>query len=175
MKKLFSMLAVFALVVVSAFTFSACGKKAETLTNEDVVGVWYSTQVVVAGRANASENGTYTYEKYLELKAKEDSSTPWGAGEETLYYALKNVLQNYKLEEGVGDEKGKVYCKGIAQADLAYSVEATWEIVDNQVKLYTDDEDVSSITWTKDGDSVTVTVSFANNSSCTYTLAKVAA
>lgn len=167
-----------AMMFVAMFGFAACGTKGEgeqQLTNADVAGVWYSTQVVVAGREEG--NGTYTYARYQELKAiDEGTDRDLTAAEQIEYGMLGNaILQNFKLEVGEGTEKGKVYSKGVAEDETAYEEAATWEIVNNKVELTVDDDDVTSITWTRDNDLAIVTITFANNSSCTYTLAKVAA
>ena len=168
-RSIVNMLAVFVLLLACTLGFAACGKKNETatLTNDDVVGVWYSTQVVVAGRSEG--NGTYTYERYLELKAiDEGTERDLTSAEIIEYTSLKNVISNYKLTED-----GKVYQKTIIAANYGDEEDATWQIVNNQVKVTTDAEDVSSITWSRNNNLAIVTVSFTNGSSCTYTLAKV--
>ncbi|MBR1925723.1 MAG: hypothetical protein IJ837_02585 [Clostridia bacterium] len=171
-----------AMIFVAMFGFAACGPKGEDeqqLTNADVAGVWYSTQVVVAGKTgeDASSNGTYTYTRYQELKAIDDGDERDLTLEEQLEYHMFGyaILQNYKLELGEGTAKGKVYNKGVAEDENNYAEVATWEIVNNKVELTVDDEDITSITWARSNDLAIVTISFADESTCTYTLAKVAA
>jgi len=175
-----------AMMFVAMFGFAACGPKGEgeqQLTNADVVGVWYSTRVVITGETgeDAYLNGTYTNDRYLALKAiDEGTERDLTSAEQTEYYTLKGtsvksgILQNYKLEAGEGTEKGKVYSKGIAQEN--YVETATWEIANNVVEITAKDGNgVSSITWARDNDLAIITVSFADGSVYTFTLAKVAA
>lgn len=173
MKKFIFSLLAFMFVLPVAFGLVACGNKEETktLTKEEVVGVWYSTKVVIAG---GEYDGEYTYARYQELKAIDEGTTrELEEDEPEEYFMLNRILQNFKLEEGVGDAKGKVYRKELAQADTYYSETATWEIVNNEVKIYVDDEGISSITWARDGDLAIVTITFTDNETNTYTLAKV--
>ena len=140
MKKFIFSLLAFMFILPVAFGIVACGNKneAETLKKEDVVGVWYSTKVVIAG--GTEYDGEYTYARYQELQEIDEGDTrELTTAERQEYYKLSRILQNYKLEDGVGNAKGKIYYKAISQADTQYSETATWEIVNNEVKVYVDD------------------------------------
>ena len=114
MKKLFSMLAVFAMVVVSAFAFSACGNKG--LTASDVVGEWYTESANY--KDGDAEAVTYTFAQF-------DAAHTASSAE---YNQLKSFFKSFKVTED-----GKIQAKDYFAEDNTYADYGTWEIKDGKL------------------------------------------
>ena len=118
MKKLLSTLAVFALLVVSALGFTACGKKADTLKASDIVGDYTTTQVVFTAEGE-TESETKTRAEFLEIENPSLEYNKW--------YPF---FSDYRATAD-----GKLLEKDLDEAEAAYEAEeayvADWEVKNN--------------------------------------------
>lgn len=122
MKKLLSTLAVFALLVVSALSFTACGKKEATLKASDLTGD-YITATVVFTAEGETESETKTHAEFLEIANPSAEYSKW--------YPF---FSDYRVTAA-----GKILEKDVGAPDSEYAEEnaevATWEIKDNTLKV----------------------------------------